>query len=588
MTVAAPMVESSPLADVLSQLKKVKRGGSGYVALCPAHADDNPSLSISEGKDGRVLLNCHAGCQTAAIAAAIGIPMTALFPPSPNGKHDAPAPVVERAALVKTYDYVDADGTLLFQACRLVAPNGKKTFRQRRPDGSGNWIWNLETVRPVLYRLPEVAAAVESGRAIYIAEGEKDVDALVELGYAATTNPMGAGKWRDHYSDALAGAEVVIFADNDEPGRAHANEVAASLTSRKCTVRVVQLPGIPEKGDVSDWLEKGGDLDRLEEIISKTRIWTADPEATRNRWRLDELWDNESVMKPPPAVVPRLAWAGRITLLAAREKSGKSTLTGFVSAQVSQGRPFVGVDCAKGDVLVIGLEEFIGDTARRLRHFDADATRVHLVDRLIGDPQSRPQEVRSHMESVTPALVIIDSLSAYSAGAITDENNATQMTAVLKPLADLAHETGTAILVLHHANKASGKARGSTGIMANADVVCEFFAPEEKEDTDPTLRRMRSAGRVPVLPRWDFRFDGDTYVLADGTETPIEQRIIAVISSRPAISQRDVQDAIGGRWSDVQSAIGRMLATGQLLNISHGKAYKLVVPGEKVPQLGLG
>lgn len=580
---AVSLPQTGPLADVLARVNRVRRSGTGYVGLCPAHGDENASLSISEGKDGRVLINCHAGCQPAAVIAALGLEMTSLFQPRASVLPFEKPPVVaaavaaDRPRLVKSYDYVDADGKLLFQACRFVTPDGKKTFRQRRPDGSGGWIWDLESVTPVLYRLPEVIAAAESGRSVYIVEGEKDADALAEFGYVATTNPMGAGKWRDHYSDWLIGAEVCVFPDNDDIGKLHAQEVAASLAARKCTVRVVLLPDLPEKGDISDWLDKGGSLDELEAIVGRTRIWTLDPDAAgkRNRWRLDELWGNDTIMRPPPSIVPRLAWAGRLTLIAAREKSGKSTLTGFMAAQVSQGREFLGAICEKGDVLVIGLEEFTGDTARRLRHFDADATRVYLVDRLIGDPQERPHEVRTHVEAVKPALVILDSLSAYSAGYITDENNATQMTAVLKPLADLAHELNPAIVVLHHANKTSGKARGSTGIMAQADVVCEFFAPEE--DTDPTLRRMRSAGRVPVFPRWDFRFDGDTYILADGMEAPIEQRILAVVASRPAISLRDLCEHLGSRWSDVQSAVMRLVIQGHLHNSGTPKYMKLMV-----------
>ncbi|MDB4893177.1 MAG: hypothetical protein JWL61_5032, partial [Gemmatimonadetes bacterium] len=368
---AISLPTEKPVDRVLAKLARVKPNGSRqWMARCPAHEDDTASLSIKEGTDGRVLLNCHAMCQTAAVVAAISLSMSDLYAQS-SVKPDTSTTVtpVERPALVKTYDYVNAEGVLQFQACRFRKSDGKKEFRQRRPDGKGGWIWNLTDVEPVLYRLPETLAAIESGKTIYIVEGEKDADALSMEGYSATTCPMGAGKWRETFSAALKGASVVIFPDNDEPGQSHAEQVAASLTAADCAVKVVMLPNLPPKGDVSDWLDSPDcDVDVMEELVRNTPRWTGDELQARHRtrWRLDELMENESIMRPPPPIVPRLAWAGRSTLLAAREKAGKSTLTGFLTAAVTNGTDFLGEFCAKGDVLVIGLEEFIGDTARRL------------------------------------------------------------------------------------------------------------------------------------------------------------------------------------------------------------------------------
>src|SRR5262249_13144941 len=109
--------------------------------------------------------------------------------------------------IVATYDYTDEAGELLFQVLRYHP----KAFRQRRPDGNGGWIWSLGEVSRVLYRLPEVIEAVALERTIFIAEGEKTVDALVELGLSATCSPGGAGKWCDEYSHYLADANVVIL-----------------------------------------------------------------------------------------------------------------------------------------------------------------------------------------------------------------------------------------------------------------------------------------------------------------------------------------------------------------------------------------
>ncbi len=125
------------------------------------------------------------------------------------------------------YDYTDEDGNLLFQTVRYVP----KDFRQRRPDGAGEWIWNLNAIRLVLYRLPEVMKATH----VVILEGEKDVEAAYHLGlppgYAATTAPMGAGKWRADYSESLRGKTVIICPDQDEPGQRHGQQVAHALVS---------------------------------------------------------------------------------------------------------------------------------------------------------------------------------------------------------------------------------------------------------------------------------------------------------------------------------------------------------------------
>lgn len=578
MSVASPAV-----AAILAKLQKVKSHGGSWMACCPAHEDRNPSLSIAEGKDGRVLLTCHAGCTFESIRAALGAGVDDFFagplPANGNG-HAAPA---ERTALVTTYDYVDASGALLFQSCRFVDPAGKKTFRQRRPD-QGKWLWSLGDLAPVLYHLPSVLAAVESGRSVFVVEGEKDADALTDLGFTATTNPMGAGKWRPWMSESLKRADVVILPDNDEPGRAHAEEVAASLTAQGATVRVVVLPNLPDKGDVSDWLAAGGTLDALGELIAKTRRWSPDPR-NQTRWRLDELWANDDVMRPPPPIVPRLAWAGRSTLVAAREKAGKSTLTGFITASVSNGSDFLGEPCQQGIVLVIGLEEFIGDTARRLRQFGADPTKVYLVDRFANDPAQRPAEFRAHIAAVSPTLIIVDSLTAYSHGQIQDDNNATQMAKVVQPLTDAVHQSGAALVLIHHASKATGKSRGSTAITAAVDVVCEFEIPDE--DADPTLRRVRSVGRVPLPRLYDVRFDGTTYTLANGIEAPLDQRILDVVAERPGISRNDLADSVRGRRQDVLTQITQLCASGRLLSTGSARVPRLELPRPTSPTFDL-
>jgi hypothetical protein len=175
--------------------------------------------------------------------------------------------------IVATYDYTDERGVLLYQVVRYDL----KDFRQRRPNGNGGWLWNLEGVRRVLYRLSELLAA-DPGRPVFILEGEKDVDQLARLEIVATTNAQGAGKWRPEYSEALRGRHIIILPDNDTPGRSHAAAVAASLEGVAASVRILELPGLPPKGDVSDWLAAGGTKEELLTLAQRGDAWEPPPD----------------------------------------------------------------------------------------------------------------------------------------------------------------------------------------------------------------------------------------------------------------------------------------------------------------------
>ncbi|WP_352429730.1 toprim domain-containing protein [Thermoflexus sp.] len=163
-----------------------------------------------------------------------------------------------------------------------------KQFLQRRPDGKGGWVWKLDGVPRVLYRLPAVVEAVRRGDTVFLVEGEKDADALASLGLTATTNPQGGGKWRDEYAEVLRGARVVILPDNDNTGKKHAEQVARSLHGKAAEVRVLELPGLPPKGDVSDWLAAGGTREELERLADQAPEWAPPPSEDHHEHEDDE------------------------------------------------------------------------------------------------------------------------------------------------------------------------------------------------------------------------------------------------------------------------------------------------------------
>lgn len=170
--------------------------------------------------------------------------------------------------IASTYDYSTRDGELLFQVCRME-PKG---FRQRRPDGRGGWTWKLGDVIRVIYRFPEVVDA-DPADWVLVVEGEKDADRLAALGLVATTNAGGAGNWKPEYTESLRARRVCVFPDNDIRGRQHADAVARSLHGTAAEVRVVELPGLPPKGDVSDWLGVGGTAEQLLELADQATPW---------------------------------------------------------------------------------------------------------------------------------------------------------------------------------------------------------------------------------------------------------------------------------------------------------------------------
>lgn len=245
-------------SDVLAKFTDAKRDGAGWAAKCSAHDDRRESLSIGAGDDGRTLLHCHAGCTLDAILAAASLDTRDLFP------EKAPAATSTQRAIVATYPYHDEGGAHLYDVVRF-AP---KDFRQRRADG----VWKMAGVRRILYGLREL-----QGQAIaYIVEGEKDADRLRAIGLPGTTSAGGAGTWRAEYTQQLNAASVehvVVLSDNDEPGRKHAADVAVSCHTAGLQVKIVELPDLPAKGDVSDYLDAGHTKAELIALVKATPLY---------------------------------------------------------------------------------------------------------------------------------------------------------------------------------------------------------------------------------------------------------------------------------------------------------------------------
>ena len=242
--------------------------GGQVLAPGPNHSAEDRSLAVKHGNNGGLIVFSHAGDDIRAckdhVRARLGLP-----PWNGNGSS---------RNIAAQYDYTDEDGKLLFQVVRF-AP---KKFAQRRPSGGG-WSWKLDNTKRVLYRLPALLEAIANEQPVFVAEGEKAVDALIKLGVPATCSPHGAGKWRDEYSAHLKGAKIIILPDADAPGRHHAAQVAKSLTGVAASVKVLALPGLPEGGDAYDWIAAGGTAEKLWGLVEALKASGPAPKVDQSK-----------------------------------------------------------------------------------------------------------------------------------------------------------------------------------------------------------------------------------------------------------------------------------------------------------------
>jgi AAA domain len=252
--------------------------------------------------------------------------------------HPGERPTSSKRKIVATYSYLDATGSLAFQVVRF----DPKDFRQRRPTGNGGWIWDMHGVQRIPYRLPELLQAAPFAT-VLICEGEKDCDALHERGLIATTNPGGAGKWLLNMSEHFRNRHVAILPDNDVTGAKHADEVARSLQGKATSVRILRLPGLPPKGDVSDWLEAGGSAEELERLAAES---SEEPSPAGDN--LPGLRDHLAIeawavrpMPPPDRLLGDLLTTTSRMFLVGRTGLGKTMLGFAIACGIASGEGFL-------------------------------------------------------------------------------------------------------------------------------------------------------------------------------------------------------------------------------------------------------
>jgi putative DNA primase/helicase len=353
-----------------------------------------------------------------------------------------------------------------------------KGFRQRRPDGRGGWIWNLQDTRRVPYLLPDLVKAVAAGETIYVPEGEKDVDNLRAIGFAATTNPGGCKKWRSEYSEHLRGADVIVLPDNHAEGREHGEQVVASLRGIAKRIRVLdigkQWADCPDKGDISDWLAAGGTIETLKAITDALPDVTAHADNCASEGRLkpltlSELFDLE-IKAREMMLDPILPEKGLVMVYAYRGV-GKTHVALGIAYAVASGGTFLKWKAPKprrvllvdGEMPAAALRDRLaGIVASAQQEATPDAMRVIAGDLIeeggignLADPAVQA-ELDKYLDGVD--LLILDNLSSLTA--VIRDNDQESWTTIQQWLLRLRRR-GISVLLVHHAGKA-GEQRGTS------------------------------------------------------------------------------------------------------------------------------
>jgi hypothetical protein len=537
------------------------RGGNNQrKGICPAHSDDKPSLSIrNDQKVGLVGVTCFAGCTFEQIVEALGLEPRD-FRNNTNG-HRVPtrrtpgahqAPTDSRGGLGKElarYPYTDEAGNVLYYNVRFEP----KDFRMAGPDGK------VKRLPPGLvrvpYNLPKVLAAVAAGQTVYWVEGEKDVATLAGLDRVATTSAGGANSpvdpvWATYFN----GADVVVVADRDKPGRDYARSVSRLLVNQANRVRLAE-PAVPQpKSDVTDHLAAGYGLDQLD--------WQSMRSIRRVRWSVAEIL----ATKPEPLrwVLPGVIPEG-LTLLVGAPKAGKSWFNMNLMVALATGRPqevFAwGQTIEPSPNLYLALE----DPHRRVHD------RLHKIIRGLDFPARQAGEIWLDLPPITEGgrdeierwlernpscrAIMVDVLAKVrtapeSGGGLYQADY--EAVGVLK---DIADDYGIGVVVTHHDRKRTDEdflnmVSGTKGITGAADTI--LYLKRERGSDDGTLQCesrdveectyvvqfVREQGRWHIIERKDPGSD------TSAPEMSVIDQISQVILTRGETTQGDLAEIL--------------------------------------------
>jgi hypothetical protein len=396
------------------------------------------------------------------------------------------------------YVYCDENGAPLFEVVRLEPPGKEKIIFQRKPGEKKST--GIKGIRRVPYRLPELIAAIKAGETVYIPEGEKKVDRLRALGLAATCNAEGAGKWEDAYSAHMRVAHCVILPDNDQPGRDHGRAVARSLQPYAASVRVLELPGLADKGDIVNWLDAGGTVDQLKDLAAKAEPDRLELPPSWVHGERDPLTSRRWLVK---GLLPEVGSG----LLAGQWGTYKSFAGLDIAGAVMTGAAFMGAyrikrQCGVMWIATESAEEVIARLEALVREkcgsrmmpfvcFEdcpplLKAGSLELLAAMARDAEAR---IRKNFDLPLGLIEIDTIIGAAGYAKPGDENDPVVGAQLMKVLDNLAKQTRTFTLGLDHYGKnVETGTRGASSKEDNTPIVIAMLGKEtDGQVTNPEL-----------------------------------------------------------------------------------------------------
>ena len=431
--------------------------------------------------------------------------------------------------VIAAYDYRDNDGTVLYQKRRYHPEGEGKTFRIYRPSESGSWLAGIdpdggEPTKRVLFNQPQLVTA----NVAIICEGEKDCLNVSQCGLwqhrsslrvATTCNFEGAwkpgqkSKWLPSYNPFFAGKLVLIFVDNDENGEIWAQTVGANVHNCAHQVKLVRLPGLQKKGDVSDWLAEGHTANELEAEIAKAPMWG--PAKLRHAYDQDAV---EFAAEAPTTVdwlVEDLIPRGGAGIFGGVPKATKSMCALDLCMALSCGVPWLGIRIPnRVKTYLVSREDSPGLTQRRIKQLIAGraeyrnlsdwmriTTKRHVADLEI-TTEDHLAKLIDHIRAFGAEFVVFDVFRKLYKG---DENENTLIDTVLEKVNRIRAETGAAIAIVHHIRKSEtadifSGLRGAGVIFGWMEwgIGIRVLNPEEK-DRSKWIREMEFESKESTL-----------------------------------------------------------------------------------------
>ena len=448
------------LQTFIQRLDNVKKNGSAVSARCPAHDDKTNSLSVTQGKDGRILLHCFAGCRSEDIVSAMGLSMSDLYPEQKERSHREAEYIY--TPTLKKVKYRKADGD---KYCAWYHLDGSSWVNGRQ----GN-------------QVPLYTGSVELCSSVFLVEGEKDVNSINKYGWPAVSLPDGANsKWQDEYSTVLQGRDIVIIPDHDKAGMKYADFCAANLKDVARTVRLLDLktiwPEIPLHGDVSDYLQAVGDdgFATIMRSIPQEEYTPSPTDPFLSCFKPLEGFAEQEAAWIVPGWIPE----GQITLICADGGIGKTTLWINLLSALSSGTGSIfdseGITRPPARVAFLTSEDSVTKKLRRkIREAGADLNNIITVDVSadktgeLRDFKFGSPKMAEFIRAYKPKICVFDPLQAY-VPADVNMGSRNAMRDCLAPLVSLGEEVGTGFLIINHSNKRKG-AWGRDRVSDSADI----------------------------------------------------------------------------------------------------------------------